>query len=144
MTTPHFKRPPAHELLLTTTKRKCERCGEDTYWMKRRQTKRGFCYDHALVEPVAEGDALKALLRAFPGSTITEGTAQPRYAPDSYGQERDVKVIDSSRWLISGKPHWSTTLVPPLDAGPCEGCRRTIRRYGPEGYPYCTECEPIS
>ena len=118
-------------------------CKEETYWMRPRQSAHGYCIDHAIATPVAATDAFMVLLDEFDGAEVAAAPT-PRYAPDSYGQERDVKVIDSSLWLISGKPHWSTTLVPPLDAGPCEGCRRTIRRYGPEGYPYCTECEPIS
>jgi hypothetical protein len=132
------------EMILCNDIRTCDRCGEETMWMRPRQRSKGQCLNHTIPsqrEPSLP-DLLRLVAQVFPGTSAHRGRPVPRYAPDEYGQ-RLVKVVDSSRWS-SGEPYWRTDTARPLDAGPCEGCRRTVRRYGPEGYPYCTECEPVS
>lgn len=131
-------------MILTTQIRACERCGEETMWARPRQRSLGHCLDHAQapVDVPSFTEVLRTVATAFPGITAVP-TGSPRYAPDVYGTER-VKYVTTGAWLISGKPAYQVTYGPPPDAGPCEGCRRIVRRYGPEGYPYCTECEPVS
>ena len=137
----------AEDVILCNEIRICDTCKEETMWARPRQSKKGYCLHHALLaEPEPEPslpEALRTVVRAFPTTSVTEADPTPRYAPDLYVDHR-VKVVDASRWLVSGKPYWRADTARPLDAGPCERCRRIVRRYGPEGYPYCTECEPVS
>jgi hypothetical protein len=122
----------------------CRHCGELTRWRVKGQSTKGVCWDHVRYQPLAETDELDvvdAMAEAFPGSLVTYDWMPPRYVPDEYG--RDVKLVVTGQWYGSGHPIWSTVMSPPPDAGPCEGCRRTIRRYGDLAYPRCTECDEL-
>ena len=112
--------------------------------MRPKQRSLGHCIDHSIDDGATTlGAALATVARTFPGAGVRADEGPKRYPPDVYGTER-VKYVTTGTWLRSGRPTYQVTEGPPPDAGPCEGCRRTVRRYGPEGYPYCTECEPNS
>lgn len=99
--------------------RKCSVCGAYTWWAAPRQKTRGRCWDcvaelrNAPVTPAHEARILRLLVTTFPGSVLSRPTPVS-YPPNVY----------------VGR-----------DAGPCVGCRRRVRRYGPDANPLCADCQ---
>lgn len=126
------------ELALCADARKCERCGELTYWKKPRQTIRGFCAEHAFPDGPEYGEALTTVIRVLHPERV-EISVPERFAPGEYGDP--VSLIVRGRWIVAGFPYRFTVLARPIDAGPCVRCGGRIRAYGPNSYPLCTDCE---
>jgi hypothetical protein len=128
-------RPLGENLILGRDIVTCDRCGRPTFWRRPRQTKRGTCPDHALW-PVGDlKAAMRTLARTFELGMVTPEPVDPDYA------QRRCRVVMHGRFVVRGWPLWIGAEAPPLDVGPCERCRRPIRRYGPSGAVFCNECE---
>lgn len=107
-----------NDLVPVNETRVCDKCGAYTWWATPRQPKRGRCLDcmpgiwDRDVSPAHFNRILANLLRTFPGSHVS--VYRPvALEPDTYNGP---------------------------DVGPCEGCRRRVRRYGANGYPLCAQC----
>jgi hypothetical protein len=94
------KRPLLSELVLGRVDRPCERCKCPTLWAKPRQTTKGFCPDHALLDGPGFTDALKTVMRAFPGSGI-EPLEPEIFEPDEYAQHEE-RVLMRGRFREVG------------------------------------------
>lgn len=99
--------------------RRCDKCQAWTWWMAPKQRTLGRCLDCHEVDPASDtpeqfARAFALILATFPGATVTPYVT-PRYRPNAYAGP---------------------------DAGPCLGCHRRVRRYGPDAYPYCLACRP--
>lgn len=129
----------ATDLVLGTTYRRCDRCNEITFWFKSRQRTKGWCDHHAAHEPVDLATAARQLITTL-GLTWCREELPEIFAPGEYAKRRE-KVIMHGRFLISGQPLYAVAEEMPRDAGPCDGCRQVIRRYGPDAYPLCSNCE---
>ena len=122
----------------------CRHCSHLTRWRIKGQSSKGTCPDH--VKPGFELDIDEMIRRewivldAFPDTEVIDNWKPPRYAPDAYPQ---VEHIVDGTFAGTGERIWHAVTMLPRDAGPCEGCRRTIRRYGDLAYPRCTECDEL-
>lgn len=132
-------RPKFTELALSLDARKCERCGELTYWKKPRQSTRGYCAEHAYADGPEYSEALTTLVRTLRPERV-EPFEPEHFLPGGYGDGLVLLVV-RGRWIVGGFPYRFTVLVAPQDAGPCARCGGRIRLYGVNGYPLCTDCE---
>lgn len=126
--------------------RTCSSCGAQTIWSTPRQPKHGRCLTcHTVAEtPELEDEcgerAENLLMAAFPGSRLELDWQPPRYPPNVYGEQL-IRQLWWIGWIVSGIGWWMEVWRVPEDAGPCAGCGGRIRRYGPWGRMFCTECE---
>jgi hypothetical protein len=129
------KRPRLSELILGRVMKMCARCGAATFWSAPGQRERGFCAHHAVAEPVDEIKAVGVVMDTFDGIEVD-------FDVDSRPLLYPVSTTVTGRWLAHWAPYRYKIETYPRDAGPCEGCRRPVRRYGPGSYAYCQECRP--
>lgn len=114
------KRPLLSELVLGRVDRPCERCKCPTLWAKPRQTTKGFCPDHALLDGPGFADAIKTVMRAFPGAAVTPWEPE-RFEPDEYA-DHEERVLMRGRFRGVGPADVARgDRQPPAGRGPVRG-----------------------
>lgn len=98
-----IKRPLLSELILGSSVRPCERCRQPTQWAKPRQKTKGYCPDHAVADGPGFSDALKTVLRTFPGASV-EFAEPETFEPGEYGK-REVRVLMRGRFREDRSTH---------------------------------------
>ena len=129
------KRPLLSELVLGRVDRPCERCKCPTLWAKPRQTTKGFCPDHALLDGPGFTDALKTVMRSFPGTGV-QAWEPETFEPDEYATHEE-RVLMRGRFREVG----SADLARGDRAAPAG--RRPVRRLPARGSPVRPESSPL-
>jgi hypothetical protein len=129
------KRPHAKDLIPGQVIKTCARCGEPTFWVAPGQRDLGYCQHHALTELVDDMTAIGVVMEIFAGIAID-------FDLDSRPLLGVEPVVVTGRWFAHWAPYRHQVQTFSRDAGPCEGCRRPVRRYGPDAYAFCEECRP--
>lgn len=131
------------QLIRTSEMRRCNwpRCQELTYWRRPGQ-RRGTCVTHAIANASMGLPAiLGVILAAFPGAAVSQEAPRVWRRGEYEGQWRWTLVRGHWQRSRAYSAEWIAT--PALDAGPCVGCGATVRRYGPDAYPFCYECNEV-
>lgn len=135
------------DLIPLNEARRCDKCREWTWWAAPRQTRLGrcpTCLPNYWTGPPSVENLRKATLDAldaFAGADVLSYDDGPGLTDPMLFIPQRHEVVITVMWRARVWPvQRMTASLVDLTVGPCTRCGRTIRRYGPDGYPVCAPC----